>query len=110
MKKIDALCHAFNSKAPLAPRAKGLEQWLEQAEDDAKVSKKKFLLLMKFNNIGSYVCSENLRTYDGDATLEVHMENFMWYKGKYLIYTLEEFLMRKESIDLLTYWKQNINN
>lgn len=80
---------------------KTLDGWIEQAESDANVSKKDFLLIMKFNRKGSFVCSL-------PHSLQSHLENYMWYKGKYLIYTLEEFLKHKYDIEVVKEWKEKL--
>jgi Holliday junction resolvase len=84
---------------------KVLDEWIKQAEDDAKVSNKEMFLVMKFVRKGVYVCTHNLDTSCSDNKIEEQLDNVMWYKGEYIIYTLEDFLKHKLSIDILREWK-----
>jgi len=85
---------------------KTLDKWIEQAKDDAEVSEKEMLIVMKFNRKGTYVCTRDLEFSKKDTVLTNYLTNFMYYKERYLIYTLDVFLSFKDSIDLIVKWKQ----
>ena len=88
----------------LSSENKVLDGWIEQAEDDAKVSNKEFLLLMKFNRKGSYVCSSDHSVNEGESCITGIIDDYIVYKKKYIMYSLETFLGIKERINLIHTW------
>jgi hypothetical protein len=62
------------------------DKWIAQAEQDSKKSDKKFLLLVKYNNVDEFVF------IDGTENLELRFT----YKGKN-VYKLSDFLGMDDS-------------
>ncbi len=83
---------------------KTLDKWIEQAQSDADVSKKQFLILMKFNRKGQYVCSYDLELAN-EKKLSNVLSNCLIYKGVFFIYTLDEFIKYSNEILVIRDWK-----
>lgn len=79
---------------------KVLDEWLRQAEDDAAVSNKTMLLIMKFVRKGIYVCSHNLSIGDGKE-LKEYLTDYSWYKDNYLIYSIDEFYKNVKQLNIM---------
>jgi hypothetical protein len=81
-----------------------LDEWISQAESDAQLSNKNFLIIMKFNHKGRFVCfRKDLIELDNDCC-----DNFMIYKGKYIFMTLEKYFECEKYINILKDWKEII--
>jgi hypothetical protein len=87
---------------------KTLDGWIAQAESDAKACNKEMILIMKFSRKGSYICSTDLID-SNKLPISNILNNYMWYKSQYLIYTLEDFLTISNEINIITDWKAFIN-
>lgn len=102
---IEAKCYKdFEFHQALQGSNKTLDGWIEQAEGDAKVSGKEFLLVMKFNRKGQFVCTNDLEV--GRYKLSDALKNFIRYKDTYLIYTLEEFLELSFMLTPIIEWEK----
>ena len=91
---------AFPFHKILQGECKELDEWIEQARQDASLSDKEFIVFMKFNNIGAYVCLDL-------KNIKKMPLNFMVYKNKYILMTMETFFDLVDSIDGIADWKKS---
>ena len=77
-----------------------MDEWISQGEQDAQLSKKIMLLVIKLNNKGTFVCL--------DAELMgKDYENYFKY-GKYLVLSLENFISSSKNINILKEYFESI--
>jgi hypothetical protein len=81
-----------------------LDEWIEQAEDDAKASNKEMLVIIKINNKGKYVCTHDLNY--GPSTLG-GMDTVLNYQGKFCFYSYDIFEEICKRLDLVHVWSIN---
>jgi hypothetical protein len=81
-----------------------LDEWIEQAEDDAQASDKEMLIVIKINNKGKYVCTHDLNY--GPISLG-STSNVMRYQDSYFVYSYDLFESLCDRFDIVHTW--NIN-
>jgi hypothetical protein len=81
-------------------QCKKLDDWITQGESDSEFCKKKLFIAIKIVRKGCFVLLEK----EGVTYLP---ENYILYKDKYMMFTLEEFLKNAHKIKSL---KDFINN
>ena len=70
---------------------KTLDEWIDQAEDDAKATNKKVLIIIKINNRGKYVVTKNLVLNSMDISTVSDLDSVAKYKSEYYVYSYDSF-------------------
>lgn len=86
--------------------SKQLDEWIEQAKFDADECDKAFLLVIKINNKGKYICCKD-QPLVGNQTL-LDLDNVLKYKNDYVFFSFEAFEEVAMSMKCIKEW-ENIN-
>jgi hypothetical protein len=79
-----------------------LDEWIEQAEEDANSVDKNFILVIKINNKGTYVLTNDLSV--GSNSVSNKLKSYSKYKDIYYMYSFDLFKEICQSLDIIVEW------